>query len=233
MAFTCLFWLKHLDFFKVNTFVFVDLYNGLFLHLFYFMFFCQRICFNTPLAPQALEDVKNVVRKHLSDGVADSGLTLRGRGWLLHHFLPRGLTPVGPTLHQSYFCPFPTPLNLIFPISIIYTLRKCQYLWEIIIFIVSINQRQGNQLDQICRQYEGKIHATSMLHIMLHVTSHLQAKITFRDCVYESVFQLQCSLLSILLSYGVVILKNAMKRSHTVQQGSHRRVNERGARREQ
>ncbi|GAB1296550.1 Mitochondrial Rho GTPase 1 [Apodemus speciosus] len=39
--------------------------------------FFQRICFNTPLAPQALEDVKNVVRKHLSDGVADSGLTLR------------------------------------------------------------------------------------------------------------------------------------------------------------
>lgn len=29
-----------LRFFKVNTFVFVDLYDGLFLHLFYFMFFC-------------------------------------------------------------------------------------------------------------------------------------------------------------------------------------------------
>ncbi|OWK13897.1 RHOT1 [Cervus elaphus hippelaphus] len=40
--------------------------------------FFQRICFNTPLAPQALEDVKNVVRKHISDGVADSGLTLKG-----------------------------------------------------------------------------------------------------------------------------------------------------------
>ncbi|ELW61782.1 Mitochondrial Rho GTPase 1 [Tupaia chinensis] len=39
--------------------------------------FFQRICFNTPLAPQALEDVKNVVRKHISDGVADSGLTLK------------------------------------------------------------------------------------------------------------------------------------------------------------
>ncbi|KGL80700.1 Mitochondrial Rho GTPase 1, partial [Tinamus guttatus] len=40
--------------------------------------FFQRICFNTPLAPQALEDVKNVVRKNLSDGVADNGLTLKG-----------------------------------------------------------------------------------------------------------------------------------------------------------
>lgn len=50
--------------------------------------FFQRICFNTPLAPQALEDVKNVVRKHISDGVADSGLTLKG--FLFYtHFLSR------------------------------------------------------------------------------------------------------------------------------------------------
>ncbi|OXB64855.1 hypothetical protein ASZ78_006593 [Callipepla squamata] len=44
--------------------------------------FFQRICFNTPLAPQALEDVKNVVRKNLSDGVADNGLTLKGKPYL-------------------------------------------------------------------------------------------------------------------------------------------------------
>ncbi|NWW32919.1 MIRO1 GTPase, partial [Panurus biarmicus] len=44
--------------------------------------FFQRICFNTPLAPQALEDVKNVVRKNLSDGVADNGLTLKGESHL-------------------------------------------------------------------------------------------------------------------------------------------------------
>eukprot|EP00061_Rhincodon_typus_P014081 g40883.t1 len=37
----------------------------------------ERTCFNTPLAPQALEDVKNVVRKNMSDGVADNGLTLK------------------------------------------------------------------------------------------------------------------------------------------------------------
>lgn len=52
--------------------------------------FFQRICFNTPLAPQALEDVKNVVRKHLSDGVADSGLTLRGFLFLHTLFIQRG-----------------------------------------------------------------------------------------------------------------------------------------------
>ena len=31
-----------------------------------------------PLAPQALEDVKNVVRKNMTDGVEDNGLTLKG-----------------------------------------------------------------------------------------------------------------------------------------------------------
>lgn len=38
----------------------------------------QRTCFNTPLEPQALEDVKNVVRKNLNDGVRNNGLTLKG-----------------------------------------------------------------------------------------------------------------------------------------------------------
>lgn len=41
----------------------------------------QRTCFNTPLEPQALEDVKNVVRKNLNDGVCDNGLTLKGRNY--------------------------------------------------------------------------------------------------------------------------------------------------------
>lgn len=43
----------------------------------------QRTCFNTPLAPQALEDVKNVVRRNMTDGVQDNGLTLKGQ-----HCLP-------------------------------------------------------------------------------------------------------------------------------------------------
>lgn len=38
----------------------------------------QRTCFNIPLATQALEDVKNVVRKNISEGVKDNGLTLKG-----------------------------------------------------------------------------------------------------------------------------------------------------------
>ncbi|XP_065419614.1 mitochondrial Rho GTPase 1 isoform X3 [Chrysemys picta bellii] len=52
--------------------------------------FFQRICFNTPLAPQALEDVKNVVRKNLSDGVAANGLTLKGFLFLHTLFIQRG-----------------------------------------------------------------------------------------------------------------------------------------------
>ncbi|XP_078257580.1 mitochondrial Rho GTPase 1 isoform X4 [Rhinoraja longicauda] len=52
--------------------------------------FFQRTCFNTPLAPQALEDVKNVVRKNMSNGVADNGLTLEGFLFLHTLFIQRG-----------------------------------------------------------------------------------------------------------------------------------------------
>lgn len=47
----------------------------------------QRTCFNSPLEPQALEDVKNVVRKHLNDGVRNNGLTLKGTGGVLRQDL--------------------------------------------------------------------------------------------------------------------------------------------------
>ncbi|XP_019639604.1 PREDICTED: mitochondrial Rho GTPase 1-A-like [Branchiostoma belcheri] len=40
----------------------------------------QKRCFNAPLAPQALEDVKAVVRKNCPDGTRDNGLTLPGQG---------------------------------------------------------------------------------------------------------------------------------------------------------
>nr|XP_023647665.1 mitochondrial Rho GTPase 1 isoform X1 [Paramormyrops kingsleyae] len=52
--------------------------------------FFQRTCFNTPLAPQALEDVKNVVRKNMADGVRDNGLTLKGFLFLHTLFIQRG-----------------------------------------------------------------------------------------------------------------------------------------------
>ncbi|KPP79187.1 mitochondrial Rho GTPase 1-A-like, partial [Scleropages formosus] len=52
--------------------------------------FFQRTCFNTPLAPQALEDVKNVVRKNMTDGVRDNGLTLKGFLFLHTLFIQRG-----------------------------------------------------------------------------------------------------------------------------------------------
>uniref|UniRef100_A0A8C2FBN2 Mitochondrial Rho GTPase n=2 Tax=Cyprinus carpio TaxID=7962 RepID=A0A8C2FBN2_CYPCA len=49
-----------------------------------------QTCFNIPLAPQALEDVKNVVRKNMSDGVKDNGLTLKGFLFLHTLFIQRG-----------------------------------------------------------------------------------------------------------------------------------------------
>uniref|UniRef100_A0A1A8JRJ2 Ras homolog gene family, member T1b n=1 Tax=Nothobranchius kuhntae TaxID=321403 RepID=A0A1A8JRJ2_NOTKU len=52
--------------------------------------FFQRICFNAPLEPHALEDVKNVVRKNMMDGVLNNGLTLKGFLFLHTLFIQRG-----------------------------------------------------------------------------------------------------------------------------------------------
>ena len=38
----------------------------------------QRRCFNAPLQPQALDDVKAVVRKNIPEGVQNNGLTQIG-----------------------------------------------------------------------------------------------------------------------------------------------------------
>ncbi len=46
----------------------------------------QRRCFNVPLQPQALEDVKAVVRKHITDGIVRDGITQRGIPiWAVSH----------------------------------------------------------------------------------------------------------------------------------------------------
>lgn len=50
----------------------------------------QRRCFNVPLQPQALEDVKAVVRKHLADGVLHDGITQKGFLFLHTLFIQRG-----------------------------------------------------------------------------------------------------------------------------------------------
>ncbi len=42
------------------------------------MCWLQRRSFNVPLQPQALEDVKSVVRKHISDGILAGGITVKG-----------------------------------------------------------------------------------------------------------------------------------------------------------
>ncbi|XP_036890423.1 mitochondrial Rho GTPase 2 isoform X7 [Sturnira hondurensis] len=50
----------------------------------------QKSCFGHPLAPQALEDVKMVVRKHVAGGVRDDRLTLDGFLFLNTLFIQRG-----------------------------------------------------------------------------------------------------------------------------------------------
>lgn len=52
--------------------------------------FFQRRCFNAPLQPHALEDVKAVVRKNIPDGVKNEGLTLKGFLFLNCLFIQRG-----------------------------------------------------------------------------------------------------------------------------------------------
>ena len=42
----------------------------------------QEKCFNAPLHPQALEDVKAIVKKHTSDGIKNNAITLRGQCFL-------------------------------------------------------------------------------------------------------------------------------------------------------
>ncbi|XP_049623924.1 mitochondrial Rho GTPase 2 isoform X2 [Suncus etruscus] len=50
----------------------------------------QKSCFGHPLAPQALEDVKTVVRKNVAGGVQDGRLTLDGFLFLNMLFIQRG-----------------------------------------------------------------------------------------------------------------------------------------------
>ncbi|XP_039740709.1 mitochondrial Rho GTPase 2 isoform X9 [Pteropus medius] len=50
----------------------------------------QKSCFGHPLAPQALEDVKMVVRKNVAGGVRDNRLTLDGFLFLNTLFIQRG-----------------------------------------------------------------------------------------------------------------------------------------------
>ncbi|KAK0048438.1 mitochondrial Rho GTPase 1-A isoform X1 [Biomphalaria pfeifferi] len=49
----------------------------------------QMKCFNSPLHPQALEDVKSIVRKNVTDGVSD-GITLKGFLFLHTLFIQKG-----------------------------------------------------------------------------------------------------------------------------------------------
>lgn len=50
----------------------------------------QRRCFNSPLQPQALDDVKTLVKKNIEEGVDENGLTLEGFLFLHTLFIQRG-----------------------------------------------------------------------------------------------------------------------------------------------
>ena len=50
----------------------------------------QKQCFNSPLQSQALEEVKNIVKRNVPDGVFDSGITLSGFLFLHRLFILRG-----------------------------------------------------------------------------------------------------------------------------------------------
>ncbi|XP_056389173.1 mitochondrial Rho GTPase 2 [Hyla sarda] len=50
----------------------------------------QQSCFGNPLVPQAMEDVKMVVKKNTADGVRENGLTLNGFLFLNTLFIQRG-----------------------------------------------------------------------------------------------------------------------------------------------
>lgn len=50
----------------------------------------QRRCFNTPLQPQVLEEVKAVIKQNVPDGIAEDSVTLRGFLFLHCLFIQRG-----------------------------------------------------------------------------------------------------------------------------------------------
>ena len=47
----------------------------------------QRKCFNAPLHQQALEDVKSIVKRNITDGVIDNGIALKGKILMLVYSL--------------------------------------------------------------------------------------------------------------------------------------------------
>ncbi|XP_076468830.1 mitochondrial Rho GTPase 1-like isoform X2 [Babylonia areolata] len=50
----------------------------------------QQKCFNAPLHPQALEDVKSIVSRHTSDGIIDNKISLKGFLFLHTLFIQKG-----------------------------------------------------------------------------------------------------------------------------------------------
>lgn len=62
----------------------------------------QRKCFNAPLPPQALEDVKSIVKRNIADGIIDNGITLKGFLFLQTLFIQRGRHETTWTVLRSF-----------------------------------------------------------------------------------------------------------------------------------
>ncbi|OWF40098.1 Mitochondrial Rho GTPase 1 [Mizuhopecten yessoensis] len=62
----------------------------------------QRKCFNAPLQPQALEDVKSIVKRNITDGIINNGITLKGFLFLHTLFIQRGRHETTWTVLRSF-----------------------------------------------------------------------------------------------------------------------------------
>ncbi len=78
--------LQCIHFFFIIISITLHLYQKLFstVNIIYFTFpllpfFLQIRCFDAPLQPQALQDVKNIVERNIPSGVTANGLTMEGQ----------------------------------------------------------------------------------------------------------------------------------------------------------
>ncbi|KAL5018123.1 hypothetical protein ScPMuIL_003845 [Solemya velum] len=62
----------------------------------------QKHCFNAPLHPQALEDVKSIVRRNISDGIMENSISLKGFLFLHTLFIQRGRHETTWTVLRSF-----------------------------------------------------------------------------------------------------------------------------------
>ena len=86
--FFCIFFGFFFHFFSYffSTFCFCAVWF-LFWNVFCFPFICRERCYNTPLLPQAMQEVRSCIAKHLPHGVKEDGITLDGVNFFFFLFL--------------------------------------------------------------------------------------------------------------------------------------------------